>query len=136
RWQDQYNDYAADLQTAQNIRTYSLPGGNEVLQSQIGFINTPLGQAAKIAPAPVAGQPGFQPGTGINGGQTGADPTDYGIPLTYTWNLTLDQQLPWNSLLDIAYVGSSSSQMTNLGESSNGSTFQALSDQNKTPVGA
>ena len=27
RWQDQYNDYAADLQTAQNIRTYSLPGG-------------------------------------------------------------------------------------------------------------
>ncbi len=135
RWQDQYNDYAADLQTAQNIRTYSLPGGKEVLQSQIGFINTPLGQAAHIAPAPVAGQPGFQPGTGINGGQTGADPTDYGVPLTYTWNLTVDQQLPWNSLLDIAYVGSSSSQMTNMGESSNGSSFNAIADQNKTPVG-
>ena len=52
--------------------------------------------------------------------QTGASPTDYGIPLTYSWNLTIDQQLPWNSLFDIAYVGSSSSQMDNDGESSNG----------------
>ena len=51
-------------------------------------------------------------------------PTDYGIPLTYSWNLTIDQQLPWNSLLDVAYVGSSSSQMTDLGESSNGSALQ------------
>ena len=53
RWQDQYNDYAADLQTAQNIRTYNLPGNTEVLQSQIGLINTPAGQAAGIAPVPV-----------------------------------------------------------------------------------
>ena len=123
RWQDQYNDYAADLQTAQNIRTYGLPGGKEVLQSQIGFINTPLGQSVGVAPAAVAGQPGFKPGTGTYGSYTAADPTDYGIPLTYTWNLTVDQQLPWNSLLDVAYVGSSSSQMDNDGESSNGSAF-------------
>ncbi|MFZ0516311.1 MAG: carboxypeptidase regulatory-like domain-containing protein [Acidobacteriaceae bacterium] len=136
RWQDQYNDYAADLQTAQNIRTYSLPGGKEVLESQIGFINTPAGVAAGIAPAAVAGQPGFMPGTGTYGGYTAADPTDYGVPLTYSWNLTIDQQLPWNSLFDIAYVGSSSSQMTNDGESSNGSSYPALGDQNKTPVGA
>jgi hypothetical protein len=136
RWQDQYNDYAADLQTAQNIRTYNLPGNTEVLQSQIGFINTPTGQAAGIAPAPVAGQKGFLPGTGTYGSYTAADPTDYGIPLTYSWNLTVDQELPWNSLLDVAYVGSSSSQMDNDGESSNGSAFPALADQNKTPIGA
>jgi hypothetical protein len=136
RWQDQYNDYAADLQTAQNIRTYSLPGNTEVLQSQIGLINTPAGQAAGIAPAPVAGQQGYKPGTGQFGSYTGASPTDYGIPLTYSWNLTIDQQLPWNSLFDISYVGSSSSQMDNDGESSNGSAFTALADQNKTPVGA
>ena len=49
--------------------------------------------------------------------------------------MTIDQQLPWNSLLDMAYVGSSSSQMTNMGESSNGSSFNAIADQNKTPVG-
>jgi hypothetical protein len=137
RWADQYNDYAADLQTAQNIRGYGLPGGKEILQSQIGFINTPQGQAAGIAPAGIAGQPGFIPGKqGVSGGYTGADPTDYGVPLTYSWNLTVDQTLPWNSLLDIAYVGSSSSQMDNDGESSNGSNYAALADQNKTPVGA
>jgi hypothetical protein len=136
RWQDQYNDYAADLQTAQNIRTYSLPGGKEILQSQVGLINTPAGVAAGIEPAAVAGQPGFVPGTGTYGSYTGASPVDYGIPLTYTWNLTIDQQLPWQSLLDVAYVGSSSSQMTNLGESSNGSAYNAIADQNKTPVGA
>ncbi len=136
RWQDQYNDYAADLQTAQSIRTYGLPGGKEVLESQIGFINTPLGQSGGVAPAAGAGQPGFKPGTGTYGSYTAADPTDYGIPLTYTWNLTVDQQLPWNSLLDVAYVGSSSSQMDNDGESSNGSAFNAIADQNKAPVGS
>ena len=73
---------------------------------------------------------------GTYGSYTGASPTDYGIPLTYSWNLTIDQQLPWNSLLDVSYVGSSSSQMDNDGESSNGSAFPALADQNKTPIGA
>ncbi len=137
RWADQYNDYAADLQTAQNIRGYSLPGGKEILQSQIGFINSPLGVAAGINPAAIAGQPGFIAGQqGVSGGYTGADPTDYGVPLTYSWNLTVDQTLPWNSLLDVAYVGSSSSQMDNDGESSNGSNYASLADQNKTPVGA
>jgi Carboxypeptidase regulatory-like domain len=140
RWADQYNDYAADLQTAQNIRQYSLPGNTEVLTSQIGFINTPtcgnIPACKAIQPAPIAGQQGFTPGTGQFGSYTAADPTDYGIPLTYSWNLTIDQQLPWNSLFDIAYVGSSSSQMDNDGQSSNGSNFTALADQNKTPVGA
>ncbi len=149
RWADQYNDYAADLQTAQNIRTYALPGNTEVLTSQIGLINTPAGVAAGIAPAPVAGTQGYTPPTacgppvtaatkncGTYGSYTGASPTDYGIPLTYSWNLTIDQQLPFNSLLDIAYVGSNSSQMDNDGESSNGSAFTSLADQNKTPIGA
>jgi hypothetical protein len=148
RWADQYNDYASDLQTAQNIQSYSLPGGKEVLESQIGLINTTAGQAAGIAPAGVAGTPSYcQPTTsttsagatctpGTYGSQTGGSPTDYGIPLTYSWNLTVDERLPWNSLFEIAYVGSSSSQMDDDGESSNGSSFGALADQNKTPIGA
>lgn len=148
RWADQYNDYAADLQTAQNISQYGLPGGTELLTSQIGLINTPAGQAAGIAPAGQPGSASFcQPTTGttstgskctpgISGSYTGADPTDYGLPLTYSWNLSIDQQLPWSSLFDIAYVGSSSSQMDDDGESSNGSAFGSLADQNKTPIGA
>lgn len=136
RWQDQYNDYAADLQTAQNIRQYGLPGGKEIMISQIGLINTPTGVAAGIAPSGVPGSASFTPATCCSGSYTGASPTDYGIPLTYSWNLTVDQTLPWNSLLDVAYVGSSSSQMDNDGESSNGSAYPALADQNKTPIGA
>jgi hypothetical protein len=148
RWADQYNDYAGDLQTATNTRTYNLPGGKEVLESQIGDINTQTGQALGIAPPGVAGSPTFcQPTTkttpqgvpctpGTTGALTGAAPGDYGIPLTYSWNFTIDQQLPWHSMLDVAYVGSSSSQMDDDGESSNGSSYGALADQNKTPIGA
>lgn len=41
-------------ETAQNIRTYGLPGNTEVLTSRIGLIESPLGHAAGIAPAGLA----------------------------------------------------------------------------------
>jgi len=41
----------------------------------------------------------------VTGGQNGLDANDYGEPLTYAYNFTIDQRLPWDSLLDIAYVG-------------------------------
>src|ERR1039458_9675332 len=34
-------------------------------------------------------------------GQTGYDPNDHGIPLTYSYNFTIDQRLPWSMLLDV-----------------------------------
>ncbi len=137
RWADQYNDYAGSLQTATNIRQYNLPSQKFVTEGEIGFLNTPLGQSLGLAPSGVAGSPGFIPGKqGINGNTEGLRPTDYGVPLTYSWNLTIDQQLPGNSLLDLAYVGSDSSQMDDNGESSNGSAFGGLANQNKVPIGA
>lgn len=142
RWADQYNDLANSLQTATNIQSYSSPGQLNLLEGEIGFINTPLGQSLSatypgLYPAGQAGSPGFVPGKqGISGGEEGLNPTDYGVPLTYTWNLTIDQQLPWNSLFDIAYVGSSSSQMDDNGEESNGNGFGAIANQNKVPLGA
>jgi len=57
-------------------------------------------------------------------------------PLTLAYNLTIDQRLPGNSLLDVAYVGSSTSQLTDNGEGIQGSNFAALADMNKTPIGA
>ena len=114
---------------------YSLPGGKEVLQSQIGFINTPPGQAARIAPAP-SGRTTRVPAWNRHQWWSNRRRSHRLRSSAHLyWNLTMDQQLPWNSLLDIAYVGSSSSQMTNMGESSNGSSFNAIADQNKTPVG-
>ena len=39
-------------------------------------------------------------------------------------------------MLDIAYVGSSTSQLPNVSEGIEGSNFTAVADQNKTPIGA
>ena len=72
----------------------------------------------------------------VNGGQAGFDPGDYGQPLTYAYNLTIDQRIKWNTVLDIAYVGSSTSQLSDDSEGIEGSNFAALADQNKTPTGA
>jgi hypothetical protein len=119
RFTGQYNDYAAALTTAQNVRTYNLPGQKTVLLSQIG----------QLAPAACSTQCS-------SGSQNGLDATDYGEPLTYAYNLTIDQRLKWNSLLDVAYVGSSTSQILDDSETIEGSDFTALADQNKTPIGA
>jgi hypothetical protein len=72
----------------------------------------------------------------VNGGQAGFDPGDYGQPLTFAYNFTIDQRLKWNSVLDVAYVGSSTTQLSDNSEGIEGSNYAALADQNKTPLGA
>ncbi len=44
--------------------------------------------------------------------------------------------LKWNTLLDVAYVGSSTSQLSDNSEGIEGSNYAAIADQNKTPIGA
>jgi hypothetical protein len=119
RFAGQYNDYASALTTAQNVQAFTLPGQKSVLLSQIG----------SLAPATCTTQC-------MSGSQNGLNATDYGVPITYSYNLTIDQRLKWNTLLDVAYVGSSSSQILDNGETIEGSNFTAFADQNKTPVGA
>jgi hypothetical protein len=121
RFAGQYNDYAASLTTAQAVVNYSLPGQKSVLLSQIANLASPACT---------------KPPCGISGSQTGLDASDYGVPITYAWNFTIDQKFKWNTLLDIAYVGSSSSQILDNGETIQGSGFTSLADQNKTPIGA
>ena len=117
RFTDQYNDYTGALTTAQSIQTYGLPGQTSVLLSQIGNIAVP------------------QPG-GINGGVNALDPTDYGVPESRAYNLTISQQAPWNSLVEVAYVGSTSKELVMGGESTSGSGFAEFTNQNKVPLGA
>lgn len=121
RFAGQYNDYTNALGTAQNIQTYNLPAQRSVLLSQIGFLPKPSNNA---------------PGTGVTGTVNALDPTDYGIPLTYDYNLTIDEQLPWNSVLEVAYVGNSSSELNDNGEAINGDGNFNYANQNKTPLGA
>jgi len=117
RFTDQYNDYTGALTTAQSIQSYGLPGQTSVLLSQIGNIPVP------------------QPG-GINGGVNALDPTDYGIPESRAYNMTISQQAPWKSLVEVAYVGSTSKELVMGGESTSGSGFGDFTNQNKVPLGA
>jgi len=119
RFVTQVNDVSAPLVTAQHVLAYNLPGQKTVMLSQLSQLAY-TGCTAKCG----------------SGSQTGFDRTDYGQPLTYAYNLTVDQRLKWNSVLDIAYVGSQTSQLSDNSEGIEGSNFAALADQNKTPIGA
>lgn len=55
------------------------------------------------------------------------DPKDDRMPLTYNYNFTVDQEGPWASTFEIAYVGSQSTDLATLGN---------LQNQNVIPLGA
>jgi len=120
RFVTQVNDVSAPLVTAQHVLTYNLPSSNNILLSQIG----------QLAYKPCTAQ------CGGSGGQAGFDPGDYGQPLTFAYNLTIDQRLKWGAVLDIAYVGSNTHQLSDNSEGTEGSNYSALANQNKTPLGA
>ena len=119
RFVTQVNDVSAPLVTAQHVLSYSLPGQKNVLLSQLG----------QLAYKPCTSQC-------QSSGQTGFDPGDYGQPLTFAYNFTIDQRLKWGAVMDIAYVGSNTHQLSNNSEGTEGSNYSALADQNKTPLGA
>jgi hypothetical protein len=61
---------------------------------------------------------------------------DYQDPLTYAWNLTVDRQLPWQTLLDVAYVGNSTHHMLmDEGTDAVGIGGSEFVNQNKIPFG-
>lgn len=113
--------------TAADVLGYGLPGGHNIQLQNISKL------AYSSCPNPIAG---VNPPCGVQGGQTGLDPTDYGQPMTQAYNFTIDQRLPWNSQLEIAYVGSKSSELVDAGEDIEGSTFNEVANQNKMPEGA
>ncbi len=122
--------------TADDVLQYSLPGGTNVQLQNISKL------PYKSCPNPTAGVnppcstlPSGSP-SGFQGSQTGLDPTDYGQPMTYAYNFTIDQKLPWNSQLEVAYVGNKSSQLVDDGEDIEGSNFSEVANQNKMPIGA
>jgi hypothetical protein len=119
RFVTQVNDVSPQLVTAQHVLGYNLPGSSTLALSQL----SQLGYKSCTAQC-------------VNGTQAGYDPGDYGQPLTFAYNFTIDQRLKWNTLLDVAYVGSSTTQLLDVSEGIEGSNFTALADQNKTPLGA
>jgi Carboxypeptidase regulatory-like domain len=121
RWNDQVNDYLGTLETSQQLLTYGLPSGKNVLLSQVANL-----------PAPVSGL--STPGA-VNGQIYATDPNDYNVPVTYSYNFTISHELPWRSLFEIAYVGSKSEDILNGGQSGAGSGGDLI-NRNKMPLGA
>jgi hypothetical protein len=72
----------------------------------------------------------------VNGTVNAVPYNDYDVPVTYAWNMTVSQQLPWHSLVEVAYVGNNADQLFMGGETISGSGFTSFTDQNKTPLGA
>ncbi|MGA3370533.1 MAG: carboxypeptidase-like regulatory domain-containing protein [Terracidiphilus sp.] len=60
------------------------------------------------------------------------DPNDSEQPLTYNYNFTLDQQIPWHTTLEVAYVGNASSNLVRQ-QASSGPSMQNV---NVIPLGA
>jgi Carboxypeptidase regulatory-like domain len=114
RFTDQYNDFTGSLTTAQGILTYGLPGQSSVLLSQIGGLPVSVG----------------------NGSVNALSPTDDSMPVTYAYNFTVSQQMPWNTLFELAYVGNQTTNLVVGGESVSGSGFGDFTNYNKVPVGA
>jgi hypothetical protein len=111
--------------TAAGVLGYGQPGSTELQMQNI--------KNQAFIPCPSFTR---TPPCGVQGGQTGLDPTDYGQPMTQAYNFTIDQRLPWNSQLEVAYVGSSTSELVDGGEDISGSSYTELTNKNKMPIGA
>jgi len=133
RFVTQVNDVAPQLVTAQHVLGYSLQSQRNVMLSQLSSLAY---KPCTPNPYICTDSTGKVTSTSVSSGQAGFDPSDYGQPLTFAYNFTVDQRLKWNTVLDIAYVGSKTSQLLNVSEGIQGSNFTAIADQNKTPVGA
>jgi hypothetical protein len=117
---DQYNDYSGALNTAQAVQVYNLPSNTNVLLSQIHNLTPP--------PVGVPQQ--------VTGGVTAMAANDYGIPYVDSYNLTVSEQMPWHSLLDVAFVGNAGRDLLMGGETISGSGFADYTNVNKVPLGA
>jgi hypothetical protein len=119
RFVTQVNTVDSPLFTAQDVLGYGLPGGYRIQLQNLHNL------AYKGCTAQCS-----------SGSQWGLDPSDYGQPFSQAYNVTVDQRLPWNSQLEVAYVGSKTSQLPDAAEDYEGSTFNELANQNKMPIGA
>ncbi len=115
-----WNDYVQTgaLTTSENVATYNSPGSQAITMAQVAL----QAQAGNNQPA---------------GSISAMAYNDWQDPLTYAWNLTVDRQLPWQSMLEVSYVGNSTHHEL-LGEEvggANGVASGGFVNQNKIPLG-
>jgi hypothetical protein len=116
---DPANNPSGAVSTAIGVQTYSIPGSYDCTLGQLFAASKenilPCGTYATsggaLAPFSVYA----------------VDPKDDQVPTTYNYNFTVDQQGPWGSTIEIAYVGNQSTHLATLGN---------LQNQNVIPLGA
>ncbi len=129
KYQEATNAPQGALTTAQQLLTFN---ASSVLQQSANstFLASQIGELKPFAP-------NCQVQCVQANGQSGFDPHDYGVPLTYSYNFTVDQRLPWNMLLDVGYVGNRTTHIQDtFGGNGDGSGPGGYDNQNKTPLGA
>lgn len=114
RAHDSWNDASAGLGTVQGQRSATV---TNILFSSI---------ASQQASA-TAGN-GFVPYSNV----TGFTANDDKQPQTVTWNLAVDQKLPKNMFMEVAYIGNKSTDILNNGSTQNTN----LDDLNALPIGS
>lgn len=115
RAHDAYNDAQNQNQTVIGSRTYTV-NGPLLLSSVSSFQGAANGAG------------GFTPDSSVYA----FDPKDDEEPRVMTYNVSIDQRLPGNMLLEVAYVGNKSDKLLNDGSTQN----TTLDDQNSLPVGS
>jgi hypothetical protein len=125
RYQEAANGPQAALNTAQGVQNFSASSSVINTLSNSTILASQIGQLAALVPVCQRECP--------SNGQTGYDPSDYGIPLTYSYNFTIDQRLPWNMLFDIGYVGNKAEHLSDNGQ--DGVATGNFANQNKVPIG-
>jgi len=117
RWNDQFNDYAAPLATAALLKSFTTKSVN-VTFADVSALGT---QASSLGSLPSAASV--------------TDPNDFEVGATFAYNFTISQQLPYHSLLEVAYVGNNTKNLLLGGESSSTPTAAGYINQNKIPLG-
>ena len=126
RYQEAANTPQAALNTAQGVQNFNASNNVTNTLSNSRFLVSQISQFQTLVP-----NCQFQC---ANNGQSGYDPNDHYIPLTYSYNFTIDQRLRWNMLLDVAYVGNRALHLADNGQ--DGTSTGGYDNQNKVPLHA
>ncbi len=110
-YRDQWNNYQTPTDVAQGVRTYNSDSSKQKM-ADISALNGTIDPATRgCGPGTVAG--------GTCGNLVGFDLRDHNQPITRSFNFTVSHQTPWNSLLEIGYVGSTTHYAGLVGNTNN-----------------
>jgi hypothetical protein len=113
--------------TAIGLETYQNPSSITCTFAQL-FNAYPTSGSNIVPCGAYAGTPSSLPAFNVNA----MDSSDDREPVTYNYNFTIDQQGPWGSTFEVAYVGNQSSSISTL-QANMGSDLQ---NQNVIPLNA